>query len=57
MSNQNNVSMPQSSAGLQRFSQDDTGKVKLKPMHVIFLVIAVAVFVLILHFQGISFLN
>lgn len=51
MSN-NDVTMPQSMAGLQRFTSDDPGKIKIKPMAVIIIVAIVVVLVIVLHMTG-----
>ncbi|HLP80211.1 MAG TPA: preprotein translocase subunit Sec61beta [Acidobacteriota bacterium] len=47
-----NIQMPQSMAGLQRFSGSDSSKFKIKPTFVIFLLIIVIALVLFLHLQG-----
>jgi preprotein translocase subunit Sec61beta len=51
MEKQNN-SMPQSIAGIARYSQDDTGKLKFSPTAVIITLVIVVGFVLYLHSQG-----
>lgn len=47
----NKTYVPSGMAGLQRFSEDE-GRFKIKPGHVIFLILIIAAIVLFLHFQG-----
>jgi len=43
------VTMPQSMAGLQRFTSDDPAKVKIKPAAVLIILAVVVVFIIVLH--------
>ncbi len=47
-----NVTMPQSMAGLQRFTSDDPARIKIKPMAVLVLAAAVAIAVIFFHLFG-----
>jgi preprotein translocase subunit Sec61beta len=47
-----NVTMPQSMAGLQRFTSDDPARIKIKPMAVLVLVAIVVIAVIFLHLFG-----
>jgi len=50
-----NVTMPQSMAGLQRFTSDDPAKIKIKPVAVLVIVAVVVIAIIILHVFGSSF--
>ncbi|MFT7615909.1 MAG: preprotein translocase subunit Sec61beta [Candidatus Woesearchaeota archaeon] len=56
MAQNKNISMPQSTAGITRFDED-TGKILLKPAHVVTILILVVVFVLLMHLFGNSILG
>lgn len=47
-----NVTMPQSMAGLQRFTSDDPARIKIKPMAVLVIVAIVVIAVIFLHIFG-----
>lgn len=47
-----NVTMPQSMAGLQRFTSDDPAKIKMKPMAVLVIVAVVVLVIIFLHMFG-----
>jgi len=49
--------MPQSMAGLQRFNSADNSKFKIRPEHVIILLILVVLIVLFMHWQGNSIIG
>ncbi len=43
------ITMPQSMAGLQRFTSDDPAKIKIKPTTVLIILAVVVVAIIILH--------
>ena len=46
------TTMPQSMAGLTRFNDSDSSIIKIKPAHVIVLLVIVVLIVVFLHLQG-----
>ncbi|MFT4313009.1 MAG: preprotein translocase subunit Sec61beta [Candidatus Woesearchaeota archaeon] len=53
----NNIQMPQSGAGLTRFTSSDLSIIKIRPAHVVLLLIIVVLVVVFLHIQGNSLFN
>ncbi len=49
---QQSSNMPQSGAGLQRFTSEDPGKIKIKPAVVLVMLVVTVLIVLFLHMQG-----
>ncbi|MFW5746202.1 MAG: preprotein translocase subunit Sec61beta [Nanoarchaeota archaeon] len=53
----NQVRMPTSTAGITNFYGDEDTKIKINPLHVVVLVIAVIVLMVLLHWLGQPMLN
>jgi preprotein translocase subunit Sec61beta len=53
MPRDDNIRMPSSSAGVMSFYDEERSSVRLKPMHVVFLTVLVALVVLLLNYSSI----